>query len=242
MRWIRTLVLAALALGASFALPDSAAVAQDAPGPEPVGDFAFIDNGRGALFSRFGGGYSLANLHAAGVSPQLSSEAALGYLGMDAFMAFAAIGDGSAIVFDIGFNLTGGGLLSGGSDDFGFGDFVVGLDATLALGFRQDLAIETYVMAVVGYRFGYVSQVAPVELEIFDQMWHLAYLQATFRHELIALSGGVGFGQGGLHFHGGPRLWWFDNIWIGAEVDAWITPDQSDLWGGRAFLEARNEW
>lgn len=242
MRSIRTLVLVALALGALLSLPDSAALAQDASGPEPVGDLAFVHNGRDAISTRWGGGYSLANHHASGTSPQLSSEAALGYLGMDVFVAFAAIGDGSAIVLDIGFNLAGGGMLSGGSDDYGFDDFVIGLDATLALGFRQDLAIETYVMAVVGYRFGYVSQVAPVELDIVDQMWHLGYLQATFRHELLAVVGGVGFGQGGLHFHGGPRLWWFDNIWIGAEVDAWITPDRSELWGGRAFLEVRNEW
>lgn len=236
MRSLRTLALAAL-----LALPASIAAAQEAPRPEPVGDLAFVDNGRGAIYSRFGAAYTLADHRPFGETLETHAEAIAGYMAFDWVLPFAAFGDGSAIVCDIGMNLEGGALLSGNADDYGLGDFVMNVDATFALGFRQDLAIETYIMAVVGYRFALIGQVLQSSEDFVEEMWHLGYLQATFRHDLLAVVGGVGFGQGGLHFHAGPRLWWFDSVWLGAEVEAWITPDESELWGGRAFIEIRQE-
>ena len=241
MRSIRTLAPAALALSALLALPAPIAVAQEAPPPEPVGDLAFVDSGRTAIFSRFGAAFTLADHRPFGSTPETHSEALGGYLAFDWVMAFASFGQGSAIVADLGMNLEGGTLLSGNGDAFGLGDFVMNVDATFAVGFRQDLAIETYVMALVGYRFGLIGQVIQADEDLVEEMWHLGYLQATFRHDLLAVVGGVGFGQGGLHFHAGPRVWWFDSVWIGAEVEAWITPDESELWGARAFIELRQE-
>lgn len=241
MRSIRTLVLAACALGALLAAPASPVAAQDAPRPEPVGDMAFVNSGRTAILSRFGAAYTLADHRPVGSTGETHSEALGGYLAFDWVMAFASFGEGSAIVADLGMSLTGGALLSGSENDYGLGGFVMNADATFAVGFRQDLAIETYLMALVGYRFGLTGQTIQIDEDLVEEMWHLGYLQATFRHELLAVVGGVAFGQGGLHFHAGPRLWWFDSVWIGGEFEGWITPDESELWGARVFLELRQE-
>lgn len=224
----------------ALGLPVSVVRAQEPP-PEPVGDMAFVDSGRVAIFSRFGATYSLADHRPTGSVPATHSEAMSGYLGFDWVLAFASFGEGSSIVADIGMNLDIGGLLGGPGDNYGLGDFVLNANATAAFGFRQDLAIETYLMALVGYRFGINGQILQSSEDLVEEMWHLGYLQATFRHEFLAVVGGVAFGQGGIHFHAGPRLWWFDTLWVGAEFEGWVTPDESELWGGRVFFELRQE-
>lgn len=226
-------VLGALALLA-LAMP-AVARAQE---PPPVGDMAFVDSGRGAIFSRFGATYSLADMRDQGAT---HSEAVTGYLGFDWVFSFASFGDGSSIIADIGMNLDMGAPISRSGNDLALGDFVTNLDATIGVGFRQDLAIETYLMGWVGYRFGLQGQAVYLSDDLTNRLWHLFYVDATFRHDIFAIEGGVGFGQGGLEFHVGPRLWWFDSVWIGAEFSGWITPPDREVWGARAFFELREE-
>ena len=229
--------LAALALIAlaSIATPE-AARAQTAP--PPVGDLAFVDSGRMMVLSRFGATYTLADLRDRG---QAHSESITGNLGFDWVFTFASFGEGSAIIADIGATLEGGALIARTGAEPWLGDFAMNLDATVGIGFRQDLAFETYVMGWVGYRFGLQGQGLYLDDALEDSMWHLGYLDATFRWTLLAVEGGVGFGQGGVHFHVGPRLWWFDSVWIGAEASAWITPSSREVLAFRAFLEVRQE-
>lgn len=216
----------------------AAAQARAQDRPPPVGDLEFVDSGRTAVLSRFGATYSLADMRDRGAT---HSEAVSGRLGFDWVLCFATFGDGSAIIADLGMNLDMGATLARTGNDLALGDFVMNLDATFGVGFRQDLAIETYVMGWVGYRFGLPGQLIYLEDDLVARMWHLGYLDATFRHEFLAVEAGVGFGQGGLYFHAGPRLWWFDSVWIGGEVTGWITPGERELLGFRGFIELRQE-
>lgn len=227
-------------LVALAALAPALAAAQDAPiaPPEPVGDLSFVDSGRSQILSRFGATLYSADLRDRGPT---HADAVAGHLGFDWILAFASFGSGSAIVADVGMNADAGATLGRAGQELSLGDFVMNLDATIAVGFRQDLAIETYLLAVIGYRFGLQGILIYAADDLVARMWHLAYLRAIFRHDFFAVEGGVGFGQGGLHFHAGPRLWLFDSIWLGAEITAWLTPGERELWGGRAFFELRQE-
>lgn len=229
--------LAALALIALAVATPAAASAQAAP-PPPVGDLAFVDSGRTMVLSRFGSTYTLADMRG---DQQAHSESVSAYLAFDWVLTFATFGEGSAIIADIGVNLDAGGILARTGAELGLGDFALNADATIGLGFRQDLAFETYVMAWVGYRFGLPGQGIYLDDDFETSLWHLGYLDASFRWSILAIEGGVGFGQGGLHFHVGPRLWWFDSVWIGAEASAWITPPSREIWAFRAFIEVRQE-
>jgi hypothetical protein len=226
--------------GALIALASIAAptAARAQAGPPPVGDLAFVDSGRGALLSRFGATYTLADMRDRG---QTHSESVAGNLGLDWIFTFASFGEGSAIIGDIGLNADFGAVLSRTGGDLALNDLAMNLDATIGVGFRQDLAFETYIMGWVGYRFALQGQGLYLEDDLVAKMWHLGYLDATFRWDFLAIEGGVGFGQGGLHFHVGPRLWWFDSVWVGGEVSGWITPPDREVWAFRAFIELRQE-
>ena len=231
------LTLGALAAAAAAIAPAPVA-AQEVPPPEPVGDMAFVDSGRTQILSRFGATLSMADMRDRGPT---HVDAVAGSLGFDWILAFASFGSGSAIVADVGATFDAGAVLGRTGQDLALDDFVMNLDATISIGWRQDLAIETYLAVLVGYRFALQGQAIYLADDLIDRMWHLGYLRAMFRHEFFAVEGGAGFGQGGLMVHGGPRIWLFDSLWIGAEALAWITPGERELVGARAFFELRQE-